>query len=452
MVMALRKNFLTRTVFGDKIEPHRQLAFALMFLLLTATQVSAQVAEELEDEDEPHFDFAVWLAAGYSDNIRRQEDAEQGNYQAIGLYIDSERHRERLETRFVSEIQYRTYSVDDLENEVIGNIDVFLNLEIIPDRFSWIVDDNFGQGRTDPFSGAGPLNNQNINVFSTGPLISLPLGQRTELSMSGLFTDYQHEETGEFDSQTTAAELGLLRQISRVTAFGIIVDSREVEYQDLTAPYTIRGAVLHYERELASGSVLAEYGRNELEVNNSTKSGPRARLEWQRSVTARGQLSLSASQEFTDAGAFFAFSSTDTLVTDRGDVLLTPSPLDLRRFEAIYEFSTPKTLFTIGVAASEERFDLDPTFDNDSTTVRLMFTRVFTPRFSVDFVAENVDADFLTADGDGGDRMVSLVFDYRLARRLSFQADLRTYNRNGVGIFDENRIELRLRYEPTRRQ
>jgi len=406
---------------------------------------SAQAQEMAADTES---EFALWLAGGWSDNILRTADAQDGNYQSVGVSIEYLKDRQRIDAGLSTQLEYRSYSIEGVENEQIGTVDAFVELFFIPERFSWAAYNSFGQGRVDPYAAVGPANRQNINTFTTGPTLEIPLGARTELSATGLFSDYRLQDTSEFNSQTTSYELGLLRQVGPVSTAGIIAEYEDIQYEGNIANYVIRGAVIHYEREFATGDVMVELGRNELEVENTTTDGPVARFSWRKAVGGRSTLTLSASNEFTDAGAFFAFVSTDGIVMDREEVLYTPSPLEQARFEILYEFSSPKTEFSIGAASSDETFESDPLLNNDSLTFRMEFTRQMNPRMAVSFAAEDVQRNFRDAVGETGDRFYSLTFDWRLSRVFSLQLIASTYDRTGADFFGENRGEIRLRYEP----
>lgn len=406
---------------------------------------SAQ-AQEMAAETES--EFALWLAGGWSDNILRTSDAQDGNYQSVGVSIEYLMDRRRIDLGLSTQLEYRGYSIEGVSNEEIGSIDAFIDLFFIPERFSWAAYNSFGQGRTDPYAAVGPTNRQNINTFSTGPTLEIPLGARTELRATGLFSDYRLEDTNEFNSQTTTYELALLRQIGPVSIAGVIAEYRDIQYEGNIADYVIQGAVFHYEREFLTGDVLVELGFNQLVVEDITTDGPVTRFSWRKAVGGRSTLTLSASKEFTDAGAFFAFVSTDGVVIDREEVLYTPSPLEQARFEVLYEFLSPKTEFSIGAASSDETFESDPSLNNDSLTFRLELTRRLNPRMTVSIAAEDVQRDFRDSVGETGDRFYSLTFDWRLSRVLSLQAIASTYDRTGADFFGENRGEIRLRYEP----
>jgi hypothetical protein len=66
---------------------------------------------------------------------------------------------------------------------------------------------------------------------------------------------------------------------------------------------------------------------------------------------------------------------------------------------------------------------------------------------SVGVAVENIRRDFDDRAGTEGDRAMEISFDRQIRRRLFFQAEYARYGRSGTSAFDENRYELRLRYQ-----
>lgn len=417
--------------------------------VLGCGQSFAQPGDEPEEERVPP---AIWIAHGESDNIGRSSAQISGAYDAVGVVVDIGRERERFSGGLFTDLQFRQYAGDDLEDEEVGTVAAFADLVLVPRRLSWIVTESFGQGATDPFAAVGPANRENINVFASGPRLDFPFGERSSLSLSGTYTDRRHEETRLLDSRSDAYEVGLFRQTSSATRLGIVADHSEIDYDDGLLSYTIRGAVLRYEKELASGDVLAELGQNELAVGGLEDRGPRALLAWTRGLGSRSRFSVTASQDFTDSGALFAFRDVPPLVTGSAgtNVILTPSPLENRRVELRYEIASSNTSIEFGIAAGEEDYQQAAFLNSETAMVHLAVQRTLTDRMSLTLLAQDIQRDFGDLAREDGDRVVLLSLVRRLGLRLFVQVDVGTYARDGTLVFDEQRYELRLRYQPAR--
>jgi hypothetical protein len=394
---------------------------------------------------------SLWIAHGESDNIRRSADETRGSYNAAGVLVDAHRARERLTAGLETDLQYRRYSLPDLEDETLGALEAFADVAIVREKFDWTFGDSFGQGRTDPFSAVGPENRENINIFTTGPEVDLPLGPRTSMSLDALYGDRTYEDTKTLDATSMAYELGVFRETGPVNRIGLFVSNNDVEYDVGTLSYDIVSAGVRYERTLATGEVLAEVGRNELRMNGTTEDGPRLNFAWRRGIGAHSRLSLSATREFTDSSAMFALTAeAPPSVSDPENAVLAPDAMEQKRIELFYELEGAKSRMSIGLAANEDRFRLDPTLDNDSASARLELERRIGTRLTIGIAAENVRRDFVDRLGEDGERLTEFTLDHRIGRRLTFEAIAGTYSRRAADSFDETRYQVGLSFRPAR--
>jgi hypothetical protein len=394
---------------------------------------------------------SLWVAHGESDNIRRSADETRGSYNAAGVLVDALRARERLSAGIETDLQYRRYSLPDLEDEALGALEAFADVAVVRQRFDWTFGDSFGQGRTDPFSAVGPENRENINIFTTGPAVDLPLGPRTSMSMDALYGDRTYEDTKTLDATSMAYEVGVFRETGPVNRVGVFVSSNDVEYDTGTLSYDIVSAGVRYTRTLATGEVLAEVGRNELRMNGTTEDGPRLNFAWRRAVGAHSRLSFSASQEFTDSSAMFALTAeAPPSVADPENAVLAPDAMEQKRVELFYEIQGAKTRMSIGLAANEDRFRIDPTLDNDSASARLEVERTIGTRLTIGIAGETVERDFVDRIGEDGERLTELTLDHQIGKRLTFEVIAGTYSRRAADSFDETRYQVGLSFRPAR--
>jgi hypothetical protein len=416
--------------------------------VLTATEASAQ-RDDAGFEDRAS-GSALWVAHGESDNIGRTDARLRGSYDALGVLFEARRVRERLTAGLDTDLQFRQYSLEGLDDEQIGEVEAYADVIIVPERFTWIFGDGFSQGRTDAFSAVGPENRQNINIITSGPEVDVLFGRRVSLSLDGLYTARKHEETKALDAESLGYEAGLFRETGTTSRWGVVATQDDVDYDDGSLSYTIRGAAIRYERILATGEVLAELGRNELRLADTRESGPRALLAWRRGIGPRSRLSITATREFTDTSAMFALTPERSLVTDPSNGILAADAMEQTRLELLYELDGAKTDVAIGVSSNEDRFRLDSTLDNDGFTVRWEVQRMLSGRTTLTVGAENVQRTFVGTVGTEGDRVSDVSLDHRLGRRLTCEAIVRKYQRSAADSFDELQYELRLNYRPVR--
>jgi len=127
----------------------------------------------------PAAEFSGELGVGaiYSDNIRLAPTDPTGD--TIGVATtDFSLHEEarHLVADVAANLQYLTYAHSIYSNELVGDFTGYGKIALLPGRIDWVVQDNFGQQQLDPGLPVTPENLENINYFSTGPDVTIPLG------------------------------------------------------------------------------------------------------------------------------------------------------------------------------------------------------------------------------------------------------------------------------------
>ena len=410
--------------------------------------------QALETIEPARQQFAVWYGHVESDNLERTTGGAEGSYENVGLLLGLGHTSTRLEASINADLEYRRYSLDTLDDETVGTLNAAADVDLVQDRFSWTFTDDYGQGITDPFSGLGPGNREKVNVIATGPRITLPFGARTSLEIRGTYSERRFAESSQVDSDSLVSELGLYRQTSSTARFGLIARSNDVEYVDVIAPeYRIGRLALRYEKQLATGRVLADLGTNEISATGFDRDEPLYDLVWTRSLTERSQLSVHATRELTDAGAVLGAALVPGIEgSSFTDVVVTPNPLEQRRFGVSYVLTMSRTVVSTEIGSWKDEYIGNPAYDNDSTTLHASFVRTISPRltFGVSFdQIEREFADTVGAQPNGEDSWLSAWANRTLGRRFNLGAAIASYERDGFESYEERRYELRFGYSPT---
>jgi hypothetical protein len=404
--------------------------------------------------NEPERTLAAWFGHVESDNLARTVTPEDGSFDSIGLLLGLDHVSTRLAASIDADLEYRSYSLDSLDDETIGTLNGAAEVDIVEDRLSWSFTDAYGQGITDPFAGIGPGNREKVNVIGTGPRLSLPIGGRTTLEMGGTYSERRFDESTQVDSDSLLYELGFYRELSLTARVGLVVSSNDVEYVDVIAPkYRIDRFGLRYEKELATGRVLADLGKNEISSGGFDSDEPSYNFVWTRSLTARSELSLRAAREITDAGAALGTSLVPGLEgSSFTDVVVTPNPFEQRRFGASYRLTMSRTVVSAELGSWKDEYIGNALYDSDSTTIHLAFVRTVSPRLSFGVGYDQIDRDFSDAAGaqpDGKDDWTGAWLSRAFGRRFSLGVAISSYDRSGLDSYDEQRYELRFGYSPT---
>lgn len=409
-------------------------------------------ASTAEPERQPN-NFAVWFGHVESDNIARTPIPEAGSYkETAGVFVDFGHTSSRLVANVDVDMQYRRYSSDTVDDEVVGTLNAGAEVDVIEDRFKWTFNDSHGQGMTDPYAGIGPGNREQVNVFATGPQVDLPLGARTTLELSATFSQRRFDESQTVDSDSLLSNIGVYRQLTSVSRVGLIIGSDDVEYVDVVAPdYKIDQVRVRYERQLATGRVLADVGTNEISAGGFANDGSLYDFRWSRALTARSELSVQAAQELTDAGGMLVTGLEPEF--DGGsftDILVVPSPLEGQRLVLGYRLTMSRTAISASLGSFEEDYVGTAAADNDATRLHLDFVRTITPRLALGLAYDDVEREFVdNAQPNSEDSWTSAWLYRTFGRRMFIGFGILNYDRAGTDSYGEERYEFRFGYSPT---
>jgi hypothetical protein len=273
----------------------RVLMCASALLLAASPGAWAQAAQEAVGQETY---WGLDLGARYTDNVGRTDTNEESDTVGIaGLNFGIDMIRPRLDARAAADLRYLEYFESDFDSRVNGGLDGMLAFKFVPERFVWVAEDNYGQVTRNRQVADNPDNLQDINYFSTGPDITLPLGRRTSIQASGRWADAYFEE-GEQDSTTTTGSLALVRQLTAATALSLNGSLSEVDFdQDqFFVDYQIQQAFLRLAITGSRTTLTLDGGGSRLERDGSSDKSDSvlARLDLARQVGARSSLRLVA--------------------------------------------------------------------------------------------------------------------------------------------------------------
>jgi len=273
--------------------------------------------------------LGVWLGHADSDNLARSAPATEGYYDSLGLLLGLAKNSQRLTAHINSDLEYRSYSLNTLDNETIGTLDAAAEVGIVPDRFMWTFRGNEGQGVRDPAAAFGPLNRQSISTIGSGPKLSLPLGGRMSFSLDGEYSKRRYDQSVYPDSDSVLYDVGLFRRTSQTGRIGIQASTDTIDFSGISAPsYKIDSVSVRYEKTLATGRVIAAVGNNRADTGVATSSNPLVNFEWTRAVASRSTLSVNADRAFTDAGNELSVAPIVTTTNGAAAVALVASPIE----------------------------------------------------------------------------------------------------------------------------
>jgi hypothetical protein len=418
------------------------------------TLAALVAAQALTCAEAAQFDYQASLAAGHSDNIRRTEtNPESEDIAAAGVRFSFDQQSQRLNADIFGDLAYNDYLGNTYDSELIGNVIADVRYAFVPERFEWVLADNFGQVLGDPFLPATPDNRENLNYLVTGPDFTLPLGSQMRLRIGGRYALTTYEKSP-FDSDSLLGELGLIRLLSSSSAISLNARAQQVQYDDksLNADYDVGEAFLRYEAQGARTQLRVDAGYSEIDRDavDQKQDGPILRLEIIRRISASSTVTIGGGREFSGAGDAFAVSQSGSgasLGTAPGRQTTEPFQNDFARIA--WDFSQNRTTFTLSAAWADRTYELEPTLDQTITDAAMRVRRELSQTTWLMLEAGYERAEYAQPGGNYNDLLGGVSFGWRLSRVLTLATTYSYANRSSEfpgGDYTDNRIWLSLSY------
>ncbi|GFE82143.1 hypothetical protein GCM10011487_41430 [Steroidobacter agaridevorans] len=398
-------------------------------------------------------DYQLTAGGGHSDNIRRVAvDEESENIASAGVQFSLDQRSSRLYADLVGNFAYYDYLDDTFDDEVLGNFAGQARFAIAPERFEWLIADNFGQVLSDPFLPSTPENRENINYFTTGPDLLFALGSQTRLRFGGRYSMTAYEDT-EVDSDTVLGEIELSRLLSSASSIGLVTRAQQIDYDNaaLNADYDQGEAFLHYATE-GSRTLLtmdAGYTRIERDAMDNTESGPLFRLDVTRRLTAATTASLSLAREFSSAGSDFASTQSQSIGLETAAGRQTAEPFTRESIGLNWTFTRNRTSLSLSGSWDDHTYDAQPALDQKLTSGTVAVRRDLSPVMSLILDGGYLRSAFEQQGGDYTEASGGLTFSWRLSSRVSINATYDHVDRDSdqqIGDYTENRYWFYIGY------
>lgn len=413
-------------------------------------------AGPLAAAEEPAQRFGWYTEAGaeLSDNIARTESDGQDETTAVGrLGLDIQTKRPRLDADIAADLAYREYLERDIDAELTGGLDGVVDFALIPERFSWVVEETYGQISKDRTVADRRDNREQMNYLSTGPELTLPLGARTAIQLTGRWTDTYLEDSAT-DNNAVIGNVALIRQFSENFSLSLNGGVSKTEFDDpLTFPdYETRQASIEMQISGPRTKLVASTGYLEYEQDGVADSSDflMARVDLSRDIGARSQLRLVVGTAPASTGESFRSDRAVIGIGDGPEAAQAAADI-FRSDDAYLTFSTEwqRTSASIFFSARREAHEVFKELDREQYRGGLAFTRDISRSLTVNlfgsYLKEERTATAFKFDewfAGGGVR-------WQFAPRLSIQMRLEHYagsSDDGTREYDENRAYIGIRY------
>jgi hypothetical protein len=400
-----------------------------------------------------NLDYQVTAGYAHSDNLTRVDTNEQdGDIGSAGFKFSFDEKTRKLTADLVGNFDYQKYLDDTYDDDLIGSFVGDVTLAFVPERFNWVIGDNFGQVLADPLLPSTPANSENINYFTTGPDVTMAFGSKNRLRVGARYlrTDY---EDSPYDSDGYLGEIGFGRDLSRVNSLSLNARFQQQTFDQTTlgADYDQSEAFVRYEGNGARTQVKLDAGYAELDRDVAEDSSSELlRLSVLRQLTLASNLTLLAGREFANTGAAFAtFQGEGPITLDPNAGRQTPEPFLHDYLSLAWYFQRNRTTFSLRAGIDKQDYELADALDQKLTHYGATFRRDLSAVTDIQLDAGQTQGEFTLGGAEYTDTLAGLAFNWGLSRTLFLSLSYRYAHRAGdplTGEYTENRLWLSIGY------
>ena len=395
--------------------------------------------------------WSIEAGVEYTDNVGRASVEEESETVGVaGFILDLNTDRPRLDAAIGAHLEYREYLDETFDSELVGGVDGLASYAFIPERFVWVITDNFGQIANQRTLPDSPDNRQNINYLSTGPDITLPLGGRTLVQLSGRYSDTYYENTPE-DNESVTGSLALIRQLSDITSVSLNGSTTDIEYDDEAfAEYRLDQAFLRWSTVSERSTFILDGGYNEVTQDDDSSDGLLARLELSRAVGARSRVGLNIGTEFATSGQGLRRDQELTgIETGADDTIAASDPYQLDYAYLSWTTDRERSAFSVVLNARSEAHEVRTEADRDVYGAAVTLSRQLSRRFDGMLIGSYTDEELVNTGFKFDEWGVGLGLSWLLSDRVSLSLRLDHFDgssEDGTRDYDENRAYLGIVY------
>ena len=344
-------------------------------------------------------------------------------------------------------------------NQVLGRFDGLATAKLWSDRLKWIAADSYGEEQTDPFAAITPTSLQRVNVFTTGPDLTLRPSYSSFIDLSARYIENSYQKSP-FDGHNYLASVEIGRQLSPLSRLSVVVQGEALRFDNtaLNTDYNRREAYGRYLIEGARTSLDAHLGATQANETGSWSTEPLARLALTRRVSPFSVLSVSAGREFTDASGSFENLRSGAA----GGIVVAPASRTTSNYlrdygAADWRFSRLRTAFGLTADWERDTYDLSHIYDVTRGSVGFHVGRALTPRLTANLMGSVERYDYFNQDftdefGTAGAGLVYQPGRWIVIYARYDHAFRRPSGTGGQGVggirYDENRAFIMIGYRP----
>jgi hypothetical protein len=408
------------------------------------------------------FTYGVDAGVGETDNVNLAPSNKVSQTLAVADVDVDYKQQSRL---FDVDAKGNFTDIDYLQgaysNQLVGRFDGTAHASLIPEKLTWALNEDFGQGAVDPFAPSTPTNLEDINYVSTGPDLALRLGPTSYINLGARFARAQYE-TSPFDSNRALGTLAWGLQLSAQSTVSLNGNVERVMFDNTTlnTDYDRNSVFGRYEIHGARTDLTADLGATSVKQDGTSTTGGLGRIELSRKLSTAAKLTLSAGRTLTDASASFSGLQSGAL----GVVGTAPAAQTSNNYTSNYaslgwQYQRNRTTISVSARWEKDDYDGDSALDNTRSGAEFRVARRLTRAFTAEIFGRYYKTDYphvLLAPDSGSpnydDEMIAAALTWRHGRGLEIKLRCEHTARLAAQMsgYGENRALLTVGYRPYR--
>ncbi len=321
--------------------------------------------------------YQLGYLLNYQSNIRRTATDPKSEWiNTLTASMQATEDTSSLNMTLDASLQRLFYKNKSFSDRTVANATGNVLWTIIPERFTWTVNDYLRETVIDPRNANIQTNRQRTNTFTTGPDLIFRAGRRDTVILGHRFIDTYQEVTN-LDSQQNVSNLTWQHQLSPISILSLVGAYQDINYDAETLPdRVITDTYLRYDMARAVTTFLVELGTTEVRtVGRSQIDGDRRVFSVDYQITGNETLNLRVSDQILEAGNIIdaALTPGNALADGR---FLTANVFREKRVTLSYAHGGPFVTLNLSVYTTARNYFQDATLDNqlDGGTIAVAYT------------------------------------------------------------------------------
>jgi hypothetical protein len=407
--------------------------------------------------------YGVDAGVGETDNVTLVHTDKISQTMAVAdADFDYQEQSSRLNVDAKGNFTYLDYLQNAYHDELLGRFDGSANLALIPQRLTWVLQDDFGKMAVDPFTPTVPTNLENVNYVSTGPDVTLHVGGLSFVNMSARVSRVDYE-ISPYTNNRAQGSLAWGWQLSALSSVSLNGDTERVLFENtvLNTDFDRSNVFARYTLQGARTELSVDLGGTTVQENGTSNHGGLATISLSRVLSASSKLTVAFGRELTDGSTSFSGLQGGA----QGVVGTAPAATTSENYTTNYGSVGWTYLRNRTSIAFSGRWEKDlyagfPLLDHTMTTAEFRMERSMTRSLTAQLLGRLFKSDYdrvslgsIAGSPNNDTESVAAALIWRHGRGLEvkLQCEHTTYTTspNDTG-YRENRVYLKVGYRPIR--